>query len=157
MFLDLFAGDQKEELLRWHYRERNQERLVTSWGELRFLLSPLTPAQLTEQETAEALGSLYRPTRWLSPLVVGLLLAILAGLLRAEHRPALFLAAVVGITLLISAALVGEVPRYRYPLDPLIGVLAVGGYAWALRAAWAGLRRRSPSLGQARPLGLRGR
>ena len=157
MFLDLFAGDQKEELLRWHYRERNQERLMTSWGELRFLLSPLTPAQLAEQETAEALGSLYRPTRWLSPLVVGLLLAVLAGLLRVEHRPALFLAAVVGITLLISAALVGEVPRYRYPLDPLIGVLAAGGYSWALGAAWAGLRRRSPSLGQARTFGLPGR
>jgi hypothetical protein len=55
---------------------------------------------------------------------------------------------VIGITLLVSALLVGEVPRYRYPLDPLIMVLAAGGYVCALphflRAATARLASGSP-------------
>jgi 4-amino-4-deoxy-L-arabinose transferase-like glycosyltransferase len=132
MFLDLFAGDQKEELLRWHYRERNQERLMNQWGEMSHLLGPPTAGQQAEFEAAEALGSIFRPTRWLTPLVAGLVLAVAVGLLRPARRPAIFLAATVGIMLLASAALVGEVPRYRYPLDPLILVLAAGGYVTAL-------------------------
>lgn len=134
MFLDLYAGDQKEELLRWHMRERNQERVMNQWGEMRFLLAAPTEAQLAESGVAEALGSIYRPTRWLTPQVVGIILALLLALRRPAQRPALFLAAVVGSVLLVSAALVGEVPRYRYPLDPLICVLVAGGYLRAVPA-----------------------
>ena len=80
------------------------------------------------------LASIYRPTRWLTPLVIGTLLALGLAAWRREHRPALFLGSVVGIVLLVSAALVCEVPRYRYPLDPLILTLAAGGYLSALPA-----------------------
>jgi hypothetical protein len=134
MFLDLFAGDQKEELVRWHYRERNQERVMNQWSTARMqrLLGPPTYAQYVESGNAELLASLYRPSRWLTPLVGGILLALALSIPRPEYRPAIFLAAVVGIILLVSAALVGEVPRYRYPLDPLISVLAAGGYAGTL-------------------------
>ena len=138
MFLELFAGDQKEERVRWHYRERNQERVMNQWEGGRAgmgrLLGPPTSAQYAESGNAELLAGIFRPSRWLSPLVIGILLALALGALSHEHRPAIFLGAVVGIVLLVSAALVGEVPRYRYPLDPLIAVLAAGGYLSALPA-----------------------
>jgi 4-amino-4-deoxy-L-arabinose transferase-like glycosyltransferase len=136
MFLDLFAGDQKEELLRWHLRERSQERVMGQWasGGMRQLLALPTAAQLNESGLAESLSSIYRPTRWLTPLVVGLLLAVALACWQPRYRAALFVAGVVGIILLVSALLVGEVPRYRYPLDPLITTLAAGGYLAALPA-----------------------
>jgi hypothetical protein len=136
MFVDLFAGDQKEELLRWHLRERDQDRVMNQWevGGMRHLVGPPTSAHVAESDVAESLGSIYRPSRWLAPLVIGILLALVLAARRPRHRPALFLGAVVGIVLLVSAALVGEVPRYRYPLDPLISVLAAGGYLSALPA-----------------------
>jgi hypothetical protein len=144
MFLDLFAGDQKDEQLRWHQREHNQERVMAQWesGGMRHLLAPPTRAQIDEAETAEALGRIYRPSRWLTPLVIGILLALGLAVWRRRYRPALFLGAVVGIVLLVSAALVGEVPRYRYPLDPLIAVLAAGGLIGGLQllAAWLAAR-----------------
>ena len=146
MFLDLFAGDQKEELLRWHLRERSQERVMAQWetGGMRHVLAPPTAAQVNESGLAESLGSIYRPTRWLTPLVVGLALAIGLACWQPRYRAALFLAGVVGIILLISALLVGEVPRYRYPLDPLITILATGGYLTALPAILSAARRLAP-------------
>jgi 4-amino-4-deoxy-L-arabinose transferase-like glycosyltransferase len=133
MFLDLFAGDQKEEQLRWHYRERNQERLMSQWelGGMRHLLAAPTPAQLAGFEVAEAIGLIYRPTRWLTPLALGMLLAVGLALARGRAGPVAAVALVILVTLAVSAALVGEVPRYRYPLDPLIATLAVGGYVAA--------------------------
>jgi hypothetical protein len=147
MFRDLFAGDQKEELVRWHLRERNQERLMNQWetGGMRHLLAAPTAAQQVEEGAAEALGSIFRPSRWLTPLVVGIVLALFSVATDVRARPAVFLAGVVGIVLLVSAALVGEVPRYRYPLDPLIFVLASGGYVAGARMLIDLLRRRLAS------------
>ena len=147
MFLDLFAGDQKEELLRWHLRERSQERVMAQWetGGMRQLLALPTDAQVNESSLAESLGSIYRPMRWLTPLVVGLTLAIGLACWQPRYRAALFLGGVVGIILLVSALLVGEVPRYRYPLDPLITILAAGGYLTALPALVRTARRLAPN------------
>ena len=103
-------------------------------GGMRHLLAPPTPVQLAESGAAEALASIFRPTRWLTPLVVGIVLGLALGLWRPANRPALVLGAVVGTVLLASAALGGEEPRYRYPIDPLICVLAAGGYVAALPA-----------------------
>lgn len=127
MFRGLFEGSQKEELLRWHMRERDQERVANQWGPMSYLLAAPTQAQLNEQATAEALGSIFRPTRWVTPITALLLLALASAIWRPSRRPAIFLGAVIGIVLLVSAALVGEVPRYRYPLDPLIAALVGGG------------------------------
>jgi 4-amino-4-deoxy-L-arabinose transferase-like glycosyltransferase len=158
MFLELFAGDQKEERLRWHYRERNQGRLMNQWAEQSYLLGPPTAGQEAEFETAEALSSIFRPSRWLTPLVAGIGLAVLLGVLRPARRAAIFLAAVVGVMLLASAALVGEVPRYRYPLDPLIVVLAAGGYAAGTAELLALARHRGRVLlSRPRALGQAGR
>ena len=61
--------------------------------------------------------------------------------------------------LLASAALDGPVPRYRYPLDPLIALFAAGGVtvagAWAL-ARGAGLAGRRERREQPRRAGLGG-
>jgi 4-amino-4-deoxy-L-arabinose transferase-like glycosyltransferase len=145
MFLDLFAGDQKEELLRWHLRERSQERVMNQWetGGMRQLLAAPTVAQQEESGLAEGLAAIYRPSRWLTPLVIGLLLAVGLAVWRPRYRAVLFLAGVVGIVLVVSALLVGEVPRYRYPLDPLITVLAAGGYVCALPTLLGVVRRRA--------------
>jgi 4-amino-4-deoxy-L-arabinose transferase-like glycosyltransferase len=133
MFRDLFEGSQKEELLRWHYRERDQDRVSNQWDYMRDLLSLPSQAQSDEQGAAEAIGSIFRPTRWITPIVFLLLLAIVSCVRRPSHRPALFLALVVLTILLVSAALVGEVPRYRYPVDPLIAILVGGGAVQAAR------------------------
>jgi 4-amino-4-deoxy-L-arabinose transferase-like glycosyltransferase len=151
MFLDLFAGDQKEELLRWHLREHGQERVMNQWDNMRHLLGPPTTAQLDEAAAAESVASIYRPSRWLTPLVIGILLAVAYAVFRpadSQRGAVVFLAAIVGIVLLLCAALVGEVPRYRYPLDPLIAVLAGGGYLWALpRLVQLGFGHRSWRMG----------
>ena len=42
--------------------------------------------------------------------------------------------------LLANAALAGPEARFRYPIDPLIAVLAFGGLAWIVTVCWS--RRR---------------
>jgi hypothetical protein len=148
-FLGIFAGDQKEELLRWHLRERNQARVMNQWegGGMRHLLSGTAEEQVVEIGPAESLASIFRPSRWLTPLVVGILLALALGVWKACYRPAVVLVGVVGLTLTASAAFGGEEPRYRYPLDPLICVLAAGGYVGVLEI----LIRARPRLLRAAP------
>jgi hypothetical protein len=150
-FVGIFAGDQKEELLRWHVRERSQGRVMNQWesGGMRHLLSEPSDQQLAEAGMAESLGSIFRPSRWLTPLAVGMFLALALAVWRPYHRPAIVVAGVVIIVLLASAAFGGEEPRYRYPLDPLILVLAAGGYLSALPAL---VRARLGSFRAGRPL-----
>jgi hypothetical protein len=46
------------------------------------------------------------------------------------------------------------VPRYRYPLDPLIAVMAAGALALLVQGAcWAVRRGRRPMTGDAQPTG----
>ena len=66
----------------------------------------------------------------------------LAAALRPPLRPALLPALVTLILLAASAALVGDVPRYRYPLDPFIYVVAAGGLTTMVALAWSLVRRR---------------
>ena len=49
-----------------------------------------------------------------------------------------------------SAALVGYVPRYRYPADPLLAVLAAGGVVAAVALARLA-RERDGRRGEAEP------
>jgi hypothetical protein len=48
----------------------------------------------------------------------------------------------IGVILLTTTALNGSLARYRYPLDPLIAVLAAGGLIGGLQllAAWLAAR-----------------
>ena len=57
------------------------------------------------------------------------------------YRPAVLPFLVAFVLIAVSAMLVGDVPRYRYPVDPLMYVMAAGGLFGSLRVV-AGLVRR---------------
>jgi hypothetical protein len=90
----------------------------------------LLPAPTAVEErsfaTAERLVTLYDPARAAPLLAVLGLVGALAGLLPGR-RAALLVGLLVVTVLLSGAALIGIEWRYRFPLDPLINVLAAGG------------------------------
>jgi hypothetical protein len=150
MFGELLKGAPKEESVRWHQEVHDQPRVANQWGSFNYLLTAPPPAQANEQNEAEALASIFRPTRvawWIVALdVVGLVLALIVP----RYRPALLPFLVTFILLAASAALVGDVPRYRYPVDPLMYVLAAGGLVGLVSLAIHALRRRPALSGPAR-------
>jgi 4-amino-4-deoxy-L-arabinose transferase-like glycosyltransferase len=107
------------------------------------LLLPATPAEERAAPTATALVALYQPG-YLSPVLPLLAtLGLACAFLRTEWRAAVVLGLASLAVLGASAALVGNVARYRFPEDPLLAVLACGGLVWLV--GWAGARiRRTP-------------
>jgi 4-amino-4-deoxy-L-arabinose transferase-like glycosyltransferase len=106
----------------------------------RHLLQPATPAEDRAAPLAAALTSIWQPG-YVGPAIP--LLAVLGtvvSLLRPAWRPAVTLGLAAFALLFISAALVGNVSRYRYPADPFLAVLAIGGLAWAGERARSALR-----------------
>jgi 4-amino-4-deoxy-L-arabinose transferase-like glycosyltransferase len=99
----------------------------------RYLLTPATPAEDRAAPAAAGMVALYQPG-YLGPTLP---LLALVGLAIAFARPASRPAVVVGLAatalLFASAALVGNVARYRFPLDPMLAVLALGALAGLLR------------------------
>jgi hypothetical protein len=141
MAWQIVLGKEKEDT----YSDRWVMRRDKDWAEqwetrVDHLLTPSTVAEQQSVETAQWLTDLFQPA------TVGAILPILAGLglllATVGARPAL-LPGLAGLAILLaSAALDGPVPRYRYPLDPLIALFAAG--AVALPVGWAlGIRRRS--------------
>ena len=112
-----------------------------------------TPAE-DAAPTAGWLVSLYQP----GYLGAALPLLALAGLVLAIARPAWRPAAILGLAALAllfsSAALVGNVSRYRFPEDPLIAVLALGAISAAVSSFWF---RLSSQRARAHALELRAR
>jgi 4-amino-4-deoxy-L-arabinose transferase-like glycosyltransferase len=146
MFSELVRGAPKEESVRWHLDQHNQPRVANQWGSLAYLLGPPTPAQSRELDAAEGLARIFRPTHHERSLIAFFLLGTLVAVVRQRARPALLPALVVLVLLVASAALVGDVPRYRYPIDPLLYAVAAGGLTSLLGLALA-LTRRAASLG----------
>lgn len=99
------------------------------------LLPQPTPAEQAAFATADALVAVYDPARFWLPVTLLFAVGALSGL-APSRRPALLLAAVVVGVLLAGAATIGIEWRYRYPLDPLINVVAAGGLVVGIR--WAG-------------------
>ncbi len=98
----------------------------------RHLLVPATPAEDRAADTASLLISIWQPGY--AGVVVPLLalLGTVVALARREWRPAVVLGLASFALLFLSAALVGNVSRYRYPVDPLLAVLAAGAVAWVV-------------------------
>ena len=121
----------------------------------RHLLVATTPSEERQAPVAAALISGYQPG-YLGVIVpLSALVGLAAAIVRRELRPALVLGFAAFALLFTSAALVGNVSRYRFPADPLLAVLAMGGLMvlasrlqltaqqWAGRQRW-GSRYRPP-------------
>lgn len=104
----------------------------------------LLPAESAVEQrgfaAAERLATLYDPARYAWLLAVLGLAGILTGL-RQDRRPVLILGGLVVVLLIAGAALIGVEWRYRFPLDPLINVLAAGGLVTVAQAALGRWRR----------------
>ena len=108
---------------------------------VRHLLPTPTAVEDRSFGTAERLTTLYDSARVAPLLAVLGMVGALAGL-RPGRRAQLLVGLLVFTLLLAGAALIGIEWRYRFPLDPLINVLAAGGLV-TLMALVPGLARRS--------------
>jgi len=132
MYYELLKGAPKEEEVHWHQEVHEQPRVANQWGRFNELLEAPPPAHRNEAADAELLGKIFRPSRvawWLVGLgLVGMVLAVLVP----AYRPAALPFLVAFVLIAVSAMLVGDVPRYRYPVDPLMYVMAAGGLIGSL-------------------------
>jgi 4-amino-4-deoxy-L-arabinose transferase-like glycosyltransferase len=129
----IFLG--REESLQGHWRQRANKDWGEQWDDrLDYLVSPVTPEQNRAQPLTATLTNLYQPGRVGWPLLCLFLAGCLVAALDESRRPAILLASVAIVLLTLSAFLDGPVPRYRYPLDPLIATVAVGGLISAIQA-----------------------
>ena len=132
LFLEALFGRRRDEGIRLHLEDHLQPDVANRFPGLEHLLGAPTPAQQAEAMRTEWMVSLYQPYRhawlWIGLYLVG----GLAAAARRPSRSALYFILGAPIVLLASVAIVGGVPRYRYPLDPLISVAAAGGAAWLL-------------------------
>jgi 4-amino-4-deoxy-L-arabinose transferase-like glycosyltransferase len=146
MCYELLKGAPKEEEVHWHQEVHAQPRVANQWGRFNGLLEAPPPAHVNEAAEAEALAQIFRPTRvawWIVGLgLVGALLALVVP----AHRPALLPFLVAFVLIAVSAMLVGDVPRYRYPVDPLMYVMAAGGLVGTVGVVWRVVRRRTAGL-----------
>ena len=152
---ELFLAE--PESFRSHVERLANERVRDDWGARPELASLLPPAVRPEDRwrrlgRANAAVQLYRPwDPWLGPIVGALFLVGAAAIaLRARWRAALPLPLIAGAVLVLSAFLDGPVPRFRYPLDPLITLTAGAGLVAFVRpprrAVRPGPPRREPEL-----------
>jgi len=145
------------ERYRDHWQTRRDEGSREEWEanvDIRHLLGPPTPLQERQYGEAEALMSLFQsarlgPTIPLLAMIGAAGLALGIGARGARPGVAAFLALVVVGLLLAAVAMVAPLPRYRYPVEPLLGLLAAGGLTTLVagaRRAFAGrpLRPASP-------------
>lgn len=140
MAWQIVLGKEKEDTYSDRWVLRRDKDWVEQWeSRVDHLLTPSSVAEQQSVETAEWLTELFQPS------TLGPILPTLAGiglpLSIAMARPALIPGlAALGI-LLASAALDGPVPRYRYPLDPLIALFAAGAVVLSVQLAVSSLRR----------------
>jgi 4-amino-4-deoxy-L-arabinose transferase-like glycosyltransferase len=134
MAWQIVLGKEKEDTYSDRLMLRRDKDWVEQWEDrVDFLLTPSTYAEQQSVESAQWISGIFQPA------LIGPLLPLLAGLGLAlaavAARPAL-LPGLAGLTILLaSAALDGPVPRYRYPLDPLIALFAAG--ALVVMGRWA--------------------
>jgi 4-amino-4-deoxy-L-arabinose transferase-like glycosyltransferase len=143
MFYELLKGAPKEEEVHWHQEVHEQPRVANQWGRFNYLLEAPPPAHMNEAGEGERLASLFRPSR-IAWWIVGLgLIGAALSLVVPAYRPALLPFLVAFILIAVSAMLVGDVPRYRYPVDPLMYVLAAGGLTGLVSVILGLVRRRA--------------
>lgn len=138
---EILVGKRETVIAPW--RERTTRNWDNKWDpRLTPLVKNPPPTEGPDFEAADAVAGFFQPWRQRRELAVLLLVGLVAAALHRAWRPALVLPAAAGLIVLASAALDGNVWRYRYPVDPLLAATVGGGLeALALAARWA--RRRA--------------
>jgi 4-amino-4-deoxy-L-arabinose transferase-like glycosyltransferase len=141
MFYELLKGAPKEEEVHWHQEVHEQPRVANQWGRFNILLEAPPPAHVNEAAEAERLGSIFRPSRFAWWIVALDLLGLALTLVGLAHRSVVLPFLVAFVLIAVSAMLVGDVPRYRFPVDPLMYVMAAGGLVGLASLAAGAVRR----------------
>ena len=110
----------------------NPQTRQRTWFEDRILHLGEPPSAAVENQfgRAEALTSIYQPGRIVWLIGIGFLIGGALAVFSRRYRLALILALAIPPMLIANAALASPEARFRYPIDPLIAVLAFGGLAW---------------------------
>jgi hypothetical protein len=138
---ELYEG--KIERLLGHWRQRTTRNWDNKWDPR---VAPLVDEELPAEgpaydrvDDAASFAQPYRYRRWITyAIVAGAALALVVS----RWRLALLPLGVATVMILASAALDGPVYRYRYPVDPLLAIVAAGGVAGPLVLAWRLFSRR---------------
>jgi hypothetical protein len=132
---ELYEG--KIERLLGHWRQRTTRNWDNKWDPR---TAPLVDDELPAEgpaydrvDDAASFAQPYRYRRWITyAILVGTVLALVVP----RWRLALLTLGVAAAMILASAAFDGPVYRYRYPVDPLLAIVASGGVAGPLLLAW---------------------
>jgi hypothetical protein len=127
----------------WDARRSQAGRLMEdNWYEvrrIRDLVQPATSAQMTAFGAIDGLTSIVQPSRAGGIMLALTLLSVIPVFSRPARGAGILLWLMVVMLVLASATLSWAAPRYRYPLDPMIYLLAIGsavaGLGWLQR--WA--------------------
>jgi hypothetical protein len=153
---DLLLGQPERLLGQWRQRTtRNWDR---KWdARIAPLVDKETQPEGPEYTAADDAVAFFQPFRWARQLGVLLLLGSVGALVVRRWRVGLFVIAGAALLLLGAAFLDGFVARYRYPVDPMLAVVAGGGIQLVLlglvtvasrlgwRAPWAEPRGNAPT------------
>jgi hypothetical protein len=142
----ILVGKEKEDALEMRWTQRTEKDWAEQWeARIDHHATPTSPSEQAEFGAAGRLASLYQPSD-LGPIMPALaLIGLIVAVAVPGFRPALLVAFSMAALVLASAALDGPVPRYRYPVDPLIALLAAGGVVGIARCLPLLLRRRRAS------------
>lgn len=135
------------EKLSSHWNGRLERELREGWqsnASIAHVLTPLSESDRREQPATEALLRVFQPAQHVTVLALLILAGLAAAALRPSWRLALLIPLVTLSMVIPAGILVGQVPRYRYPADPMLFVLVGGGATaliWGARAAGRYARR----------------
>ena len=102
----------------------------------------MQPAHRWETDRAVAVADFFRPARAAPLLAVLFLIGSGGALARPDRRLLLIPALVVLGIVVLNGVIAGDKPRYRYPLEPAIGLVAMAG-AVTLAETIVGLAQRA--------------
>ncbi len=142
------------ERLTFHWNSRVDKEMREAWtsnATIAHALTPPTDIQRREQPMTEALLRVFQPAQ--HRLLLGALMAVgLAfAVVRPQSRPA-WIIPIATLALVIPAAfLVGQVPRYRYPADPMLAAIVGGGVSAVFSLAAMGWSRIRATRGSQAP------
>jgi uncharacterized membrane protein len=114
-------------------------------GPMARYIGPATAEQEASYGRVAAIDGLYHPKNYWIPIGVFFAIGIAVAIVDRRRRSALLVAGVAVALVVISAATVGAVPRYRLPPDPFINVVAVGGLVFVAQAIATRLRAKAPN------------